>query len=229
MWVRASVVVAALAIALASLATVWIAFPTDTDLELATPLRAWTADDPPLVAGKYATDFAPLAGGFQSQIHRSFCGPASIATVLRAYGVKQSDQAAVFPSVGSNLDVFFSGMSLAELAALAQHVGLRSEIAYADTLSLHTFRERLKSNVSREGDFVLINYDRRVLKQTGAGHISPIGAYDDARDAFLVLDQAAYKYPFTWVPTSLLYDAARTRDSDRYRGVLFIHAYDSPD
>jgi len=68
---------------------------------------------------------------------------------------------------------------------------------YADALSLDTFRERLKANLGSAGDFVVVNYDRRVLKQSGAEHISPVGAYDEAQDAFLVLDEAAYKYPFT--------------------------------
>jgi hypothetical protein len=118
-------------------------------------------------------------------------------------------------------------MSLAELHDLARGVGLKSELVYADTLSFETFRDRLKSNLQREGDFVVINYDRRVLHQSGAGHISPVGAYDPGRDAFLVLDEASFKYPFTWVPASLLYQAVHTRADGRYRGVLFIHGYNT--
>lgn len=60
-----------------------------------------------------------------------------------------------------------------------------------------------------------------------AGHISPVGAYDPGRDAFLVLDEASFKYPFTWVPAPLLYQAVHTRADGRYRGVLFIHGYNT--
>jgi len=211
----------------ASLVTYWIAFPTEADLELVPPLRAWMSSDSSRSDGHYASDLVSLTTGFRSQVYRSFCGPASVATVLRAYGVREVNQAAMFPSLGAKLKAFYTGMSLADLAGLAEAAGLRSEVVYADRLSLDTFRERLKGNLSSEGDFVLINYDRRVLKQSGAGHISPVGAYDEAQDAFLVLDEAAYKYPFTWVPTQLLYDAVHTRDGDRFRGVLLIRAYGS--
>jgi hypothetical protein len=63
------------------------------------------------------------------------------------------------------------------------------------------------------------------LNQSGAGHISPIAAYDEPGDAFLILDQAAYKYPFTWVPAKNLFDAARTLDGARSRGLLLISGY----
>ena len=68
----------------------------------------------------------------------------------------------------------------------------------------------------------MVNYDRRVLKQAGAGHISPIAAYDQSRDAFLVLDEAAYRYLSTWIPASLLYQAAHTRAGDHFRGSIYF-------
>lgn len=229
MKMRARLSAAAAIVAVGSFASVtgWIAYPTDADLELRAPLRAWKTDDGSSVSGPYTKDFAPLARGFRSQVYRSFCGPASLATVLRAYGVKQADQTAMFSSLGARLNAFYTGMSLAELASLARSAGLRSEVIYADTLSLENFRARVKENLSHEGDFVVINYDRRVLKQSGGGHISPVGAYDESQDAFLVLDEAGYKYPFTWIPARLLYDAVHTRDGGRFRGVLFIRAYGS--
>jgi hypothetical protein len=128
----------------------------------------------------------------------------------------------MFPSLLAKLDTFYSGMSLAELAELASSVGLHAEIVYADAFDLDSFRSRLKENLGRQGDFVVVNYDRRVLKQSGAGHISTVAAYDESRDAFLVLDEAAYRYPFTWVPAPLLYAAVHTRAGERFRGVLFI-------
>lgn len=211
--------------AVAGAVTAWIAYPTRADLELAPPLTSWSnSEDLP---GPYAQDFSALVKGFTPQAYRSYCGPASISTVLRAFGKSQVSQTELLPTIGDKLDVFYSGMSLAELHGLAQTVGLKSELVYADRLSLETFRDQLKSNLQREGDFVLINYDRRVLGQSGAGHISPVGAYDSGRDAFLVLDEASFKYPFTWVPAALLYRAVHTRADEHYRGVLFIHGYET--
>ena len=202
--------------------SLWIALPTKSDLAVPAPLEAWSGDPP---SEDYGRDFAALADAFRPQRYRSFCGPATIETVLRAYGDVGADQGKIFPSLSSKLDTFYSGMSLAELAELAQSVGLRAEIAYADAFNLDSFRERLQANLARKGDFVIVNYDRRVLKQSGAGHISSVAAYDRSRDAFLVLDEAAYRYPFTWIPTSLLYQAVHTRAGEHFRGVLFISDY----
>ena len=164
----------------------------------------------------YAKDFAQLERSFKLQVYRSFCGPASIAMVLRAYGVNGADQISLFPSLTGKLKAFYSGMTLAELDALAKSSGLRTQLVYADKLSLETFRERLKANLGREGVFVLVNYDRRVVKQQGMGHISPVAVYDPRSDAFPVLDEASYRYPWTWVPA---------QSDGRFRGVLFIEGY----
>src|SRR5678816_1718297 len=214
-----------IAAAAAAAATLWVAFPTTADLTLPQPLEAWHGEPP---SGSYDRDFAALTTAFRPQKYRSFCGPATIATVLRAYGHSQADQASIFPSFSSKVDTFYSGMSLAELGQLAQSAGLHAELVYADSLDVDSFRARLKANLERPGDFVVVNYDRRALKQAGAGHISAIGAYDEARDTFLVLDEAAYRYPFTWIPAPLLYEAAHTRADEHFRGVLFISGYRSP-
>jgi hypothetical protein len=169
----------------------------------------------------YDADLASLTRAFRPQAFRSFCGPSSMATVLRAYG-KDADQETVVPSIPKRLKVFYSGMSLAELGSLARDNGLQAQVVYADSINVDQFRELLKTNLGHAGDFVLINYDRKVLKQAGAGHISPIGAYDSSRDAFLILDEAGYRYPFTWVPAPLLYAAARTPADDRFRGLLLV-------
>jgi hypothetical protein len=123
------------------------------------------------------------------------------------------------------LKAFYTGMTLAELDTLAKSRGLRTQLVYADELNLEAFRDRLKTNLAQDGDFILVNYDRRVLKQEGIGHISPVAAYDEQTDAFLILDEASYRYPFTWVPAPLLYQAAHTQFAGRFRGVLFIKGY----
>jgi hypothetical protein len=184
------------------------------------PFREQSLDNLP-----YAKDFSQLERSFRPQIYRSFCGPASIATVLRAYGVKSADQTSVFQSLGGELKAFYTGMTLAELDALARSSGLRTQLVYADELSLETFRERLKTNLALAGHFVLVNFDRRVLSQEGMGHISPVAAYDPRGDEFLILDEASYRYPFTWVPAPLLYEAIHTKFAGRFRGVLFIEGY----
>ena len=217
---------AAAIVALGLYGSYWIASPKIANLQLAPPLRPF--HDHSVGSLVYAKDLPPLEQGFRPQVYRSFCGPASIATVLRAYGVNGADQTTLFHSLGGKLKAFYTGMTLADLDALAKSSGLRTQLVYADQLSLETFRERLKSSLAQRGDFVLVNYDRRVLKQEGMGHISPVAAYDPQQDAFLILDEAAYRYPFTWVPAPLLYAAIHTEFAGRFRGVLFIDGYHRP-
>lgn len=214
----------ACALLLGGAGTYWIAHPTTANLELPPPLKAFKAP-PASDSLPYAKNLAPLVRGFRPQTYRSFCGPATIATVLRAYGVQGVDQTSVFPSWTSKLKAFYTGMTLAELADLARSDGLNTELIYADAVSLHDFRERLKESLTHEGVFVVVNYDRRVLKQSGLGHISPVADYDEQQDAFLVLDEAAYHYPFTWVPAKLLYEAVHTQSEGLFRGVLIIRGH----
>lgn len=219
--VRLAISISIFAIIATALAvTGWVAHPPKERLELPAPLQPF--DTLSSAAAPYALDYPALTDGFQAQLYRSYCGPASLATVLRAYGVLGADQRSLFTSTGDRLRAFYSGMTLEQLDTLTQSTGLRTERVHADSLTLESFRDRLKRDLAQPGDFVVVNYDRRVLKQAGAGHISPVAAYDSATDAFLVLDEAAYRYPFTWVPAELLFAAVHTRDGDAYRGVLFI-------
>ena len=203
--------------------TYWIASPPHLPEPLAQPLRPIT--ESALTDATYAKDLLPLESGFRPQVYRSFCGPASIATVLRAYGVHGADQTSIFPSWGRKMKAFYTGMTLSELDALARANGLKTNVVYADQLTVDSFRNRLKAALAHEGSFVLVNYDRRVLKQEGIGHISPVADYDVHEDAFLILDEAAYRYPFTWVPAPLLYAAVHTRSGNQFRGVLFIESF----
>ena len=209
------------AISAFAIGVAYVAFPQTSPVELPAPLESEAGSAP---HSEYAADFDSLRLAFRPQRFRSFCGPASIETVLRAYGAN-IDQTEIFPTLGRKADTFFTGMSLTELSRLAEDAGLKTERIHADGLTIDTFRERLKNNLRKQGDFVLVNYDRRALKQEGAGHISPVGAYDETTDRFLILDVAAYKYPFTWVPTKLLFEAVHTQAGKRWRGALFIYSY----
>lgn len=203
--------------------TLWVAFPTEEDLPLHAPLVAATAEE--LGSENSSADLKPLVASFRPQEYRSFCGPASLATIIRAYGDRDADQLNIFPSWSTRLRVYYGGTTLAELRELAAAAGLQSQVLYADTLTLHDFRERLKENLAAPGDYVLINYSRKPLNQAGDGHISAIAAYDPKRDAFLVLDEASYRYPFTWIPAPLLYEAVHTLDGDRHRGLLLVRGF----
>jgi len=53
---------------------------------------------------------------------------------------------------------------------------------------------------SRRMDKALVfSYDRQGVGQSGSGHFSPLGGYNEAEDLVLVLDTARFKYPPHWV------------------------------
>jgi hypothetical protein len=60
---------------------------------------------------------------------------------------------------------------------------------------------------------LLINYHRLWLGQAGGGHFSPIGAYNEENDSFLILDVSKYKYPPVWASFAQIYHSMSTIDS----------------
>ena len=56
------------------------------------------------------------------------------------------------------------------------------------------------------------------------GHISPVAAYNEESDQFLILDVSRYKYPPVWVDTETLWASTNTIDqvSQKTRGIVLI-------
>ena len=115
-------------------------------------------------------------------------------------------------------------MTLDELGLLLARHGVAVEVVHADAQTLDGFRSRLRDNLGRAGDYVLVNYQRSALGQGSGGHISPVAAYSEATDRFLVLDVAAHRYPAVWVRSADLWAAVHTVDpaSGRTRGFVVV-------
>lgn len=72
---------------------------------------------------------------------------------------------------------------------------------------------------------LIVNYSMSALGyETLCGHFSPLAAYHEPSDQFLVLDPWP-ETPFAWVKADLLFQAMSTVDSDSAmpRGLLHIH------
>ena len=69
---------------------------------------------------------------------------------------------------------------------------------------------------------MIVNYNRSALGQTGGGHISPLGAFDETSDSFLVMDVNPTNHPWVWVPASALFAAMATKDTAENRGYLLV-------
>ncbi|MEM8981723.1 MAG: phytochelatin synthase family protein [Pseudomonadota bacterium] len=180
-----------------------------------------------LESSNYKADFMALDQSFVAQRYISFCGVASSVTVLNALG-RDSNQSAFFTDatrdVRSQFEVTFGGMTLEQLDGLLSAHGLKTQAVHGDELSLEEFRAIVERNLSTDDDYLLVNYQRKDLDQIGSGHISPIAAYNASSDQVLVLDTASHKYPYTWIPLELLYNALHDIDSasEKPRGIIEV-------
>ncbi|MEM1196612.1 MAG: phytochelatin synthase family protein [Pseudomonadota bacterium] len=162
-------------------------------------------------------DYEALATNFEPQQLTSFCGAASSTIVLNALGQDVS-QTSLFDDKASEVRsiwrVALQGMTLQILADILKSQGAKVSAIYAHSSSIEAFRESVVRNLSDQGDYMLVNYQREALGQESVGHISPIAAYDSETDRALILDTAAYKYPHTWVPLDQLFDGMTRIDGE---------------
>ena len=183
-------------------------------------------------------DYGPLSQDFETQANLSYCGAASLVVVLNSLGVPAPPvpgypgyhfwtQENVFGGPGGGRFVRAErvrreGMTLAQLHGWAGDHGLVVRRFQGDQLSLEQFRQLLREGLSDPRDRLVVNYLRTGIAQQGAGHISPIAAYDSRSDRVLILDVARYRYPAVWVKTEALWRSmgAVDRASGQSRGLL---------
>src|SRR5205814_968114 len=96
-------------------------------------------------------------------------------------------------------------------------------VSHASEKSEQVFREDAKKVLSSGGGLI-VNYHRKDVGQPGGGHFSPLAAYHEKSDSFLVYDVTRYKYPPSWVNTKELWNAMHTTDktSGKTRGYLVV-------
>lgn len=186
-----------------------------------------------LSSSQIKQDYMLLVNYLETQKRPAYCGVATGVTVLNALGegentYKRLDQESFFSDTASRVRspylVTFFGMSLDELAALLQSHNRNVEIYYTSNTTLEQFRTQAKANLKNDRDFIIVNYNRSQIGQKGGGHISPIAAYSEKMDKFLIMDVSTYKYPSVWVSTSTLWAAMNTTSpiSNKTRGYLVV-------
>lgn len=127
-------------------------------------------------------------------------------------------------------DVKQTGITLKDFQCLAHCQGLSVDFTYCDeqSSSLADFRSAVEraciESVDWESDessdekeafqVLVISYSRKVMRQTGSGHFSPIAAYDSDSDSVLILDTARFKYGAHWAKLPLVYEAMKPIDPD---------------
>jgi hypothetical protein len=171
--------------------------------------------------------YFPLSTQFVTQKTQAYCGIASMTMVLNAIhatapSTPEYEPYHVFTQdnvLDDKTDEILprallarQGTTLDQLGALLAYRGVTAEVHHAGDEALDVFRANARAALGAKDHFVIINYLRKTLGQEIGGHISPLGAYDEKQDRFLVMDVARYKYPPVWVKASDLYDSMNTPD-----------------
>jgi hypothetical protein len=181
-----------------------------------------------------------ISTAFETQKTQAYCGVASMVMVLNAIHAPAPTSPEYQPYtmftqdnvLNETTDVVLPrevlahhGMTLDQLGQLLSLHPIRVEVHHAAPGGLDEFRQAARDYLAQSHHFVLVNYLRKSLGQERGGHISPLAAYDEKADRFLVLDVARYKYPPVWVSAADLFDAMNTTDAgneNKTRGYVLI-------
>jgi len=232
LWFRAGFIALALAMGAAH---------AETPLAPAPPVSLLSDEGEQLLMQSTARRaFGPLSAQFVTQKNLSYCGVATLVMVLNAMEVSAPPVPELEPyrifTQDNVLDartaavlapqvLLAQGMTLDQFAALAEVQGVFVDVHHADASSVEQFRRLAITALARSKQHVVVNYRRAEIGQGKGGHISPLAAYDERSDRFLVLDVARYRYPPVWVSTADLFAAMDTPDAsngDRRRGFVVI-------
>jgi hypothetical protein len=193
-----------------------------------------------LIEAEANADYFPLASQFVTQKTQAYCGIASLAMVLNAMGVQAPSAPEYEPYkfftqdnvLNAETDAILPrevlarrGTTLDQLGALVAYRGLNAEVHHAGDETLDAFRKTARQALLAHDQYVIVNYLRKALGQQIGGHISPLAAYDEKRDRFLILDVARYKYPPVWASSADIYAAMNTIDAvngGKTRGYVLV-------
>jgi hypothetical protein len=115
------------------------------------------------------------------------------------------------------------GLQLRQLHKMFLAHKVKSEIhVINDKTDLKKLKEKMIKNLKEKDDYIVINYSRKPLGQKGGGHISPLVAYEEKTDSFLIMDVNPNKDQWVWVQFTDLIKAMNTFDTIENRGLLFV-------
>lgn len=194
-----------------------------------------------VLAAEHNRDYFILNSYVESEKFLTFCSIASMAAVLNSLDMERPLDPVRYPypfftqdnlfilanqQVRTFEDVVTKGLTLAEIGMFLEHLLVRPKVHFASDMTIEQMRAVVREGLDSREKRVVVNYDRAVLGQNGAGHVSPIGAYDAETDSVLVLDVARYKYPPAWVPFPVMFRSMQSVDSgsNRSRGIVVVEA-----
>jgi hypothetical protein len=196
-----------------------------------------------LIESKANKDYFALSENYVAQKNQGVCGLASAVMVLNALPIPAPEVPEWAPYRSFTQDNFFNekaralgvargGLTLEQLHQLIETQPAEALVTYASDVSLDEFRRVVAADLADPQGFVIVNFLRSALGEEPkgpieaslAGHYSPLAAYHEGTDRFLMLDVARYKYPPAWIRAADLFAAMRATDFDsgKSRGFLRV-------
>jgi len=181
--------------------------------------------------------YFPLAEQFRTQDEPAYCGLGTLVMVLNALaidpgkawkGVWRWYSEEMLDCCKSLNQIKAEGIIMKEFSCLALCNG--AEVVEKNPVdnTLAEFRQdvlRVCSDPTCK-QVAVVNYSRKGMEQTGDGHYSPIGGYNQKLDLLLIMDVARFKYPPHCAPLEVVYESMKRIDPDskKCRGWLLLSA-----
>ena len=192
--------------------------PTTTAIVLNT-VRGRSADLPRDRSRLRPEDYTFAPPGFDPSV------PRFTQDNVIGKGLKTRSQVLGEPVVINGKQTRDFGYQLRQLDELLRAHELVTRLVIADAKQADAdIRRDLIQNLQRAGDYVIVNYRRLEVGQTGGGHISPLGAFDAESDSVLVLDVNPASAGWVWMPVALLIRGMRTFDTVENRGYILVQS-----
>ncbi|MCF6777236.1 phytochelatin synthase family protein [Thiotrichales bacterium 19X7-9] len=190
----------------------------------------------------YLNDYWLLSQYFVTEKGLAFCAPASIVMTLNALGKTPKEAPEHYPyKLFNQTNLFFNqailkanitppminfhGMTLGQAGLILEQYADSVKIYHGnEIMGVKQFKELLINALTNKKQFIIINFYRKTINESGGGHFSPIAAYNPQTDRFLILDVARYKYPPVWVKSEELFKAILGIDSisKKSRGFIIV-------
>jgi hypothetical protein len=192
--------------------------PTTTAIVLNT-VRGRSADLPRDRSRLRPEDFQFAPAGFDPSV------PRFTQDNVIGKGLKTRSQVLGEPVVINGKQIRDFGYQLRQLDELLRAHDLATTLVVVDDKKTDAdIRRDLAQNLQRAGDYVIVNYRRVEVGQTGGAHISPLGAFDAESDSVLVLDVNPASAGWVWMPVASLIRGMRTFDTVENRGYILVQS-----
>jgi len=163
---------------------------------------------------------------FLTQSELTYCGISSLCMILNALEVDPmynwkgqwrffTEENIRYPPHIDRDIIEMQGITLEQYSEISKYNFLEEvKLCRASEITKEVFIQDIEYVSRQNREVMTLNFARDIIKQTGYGHICPLGGYNKKRGMVLLLDIARHKYPAYWVSLDMLWDAVNTVDSE---------------